>query len=110
MISYLIDQIPWWIWLVGALMCAGALFYFFSPILIPIWRMIPTPVRIALAGIGAALLAYFAGRNKGNDNAKADEQRRNAQAESRREAIHQDVKNTPASDLDKRLDRYYRDD
>lgn len=109
MMSYIIDQIPWWVYLLGALMGGSALFYFFSPILIPLWAATPKSVKIALGAVGAALLAFAYGLNKGNRDAKALRDKNNAQALNNRKEIDHEVSNLDEPAVDQRLDKWMRD-
>lgn len=89
--NYVLDHIPLWLWIVIVAVPAGALLYFFGPILLPIWRMLPLPVRVALIGIGAAFLAFMGGRYKGRANAEEEERRRDAQSLQKRTEVDHDV-------------------
>jgi hypothetical protein len=109
----IVDHIPWWVYMVAGTAGIGALFYFFSPILVPIWNMLPTWLRAALIGTVAAFLAWIAGRNTGRHNAEEEERRRNADAMRKRNEVdnavdkksdsqvQQDLRNRWSSDGDK---------
>jgi hypothetical protein len=88
----------------------GALFYFFSPILIPLWNMLPTPLKAVLIGVSAAFLAWIAGRNVGRHNAEEEERRRNAEALQKRTEVDREVTNLSGKQAqDKLRDRWSRD-
>lgn len=106
----IVDHIPLWGWFIIIGVPIGALLYFFGPILLPIWRMLPLPVRVALIGVGAAFLAFMGGRAKGRWNAEEEERRRDAQALQKRTEVDHDV--DVLSDKgrsDKLRDRWSRD-
>lgn len=106
----IIDHIPLWVWLVISFGGVGALLYFFSPILIPIWRMLPTPVKGVLIALATGLLAYLGGRYKGRANAEEQERRRNAEAQQKRVEVDRDVAGKTGTQVDKDLrDRWSRD-
>ncbi|MDR6952284.1 hypothetical protein J2X65_001639 [Ancylobacter sp. 3268] len=73
-LGWILDWVPWWAWLfaVGAALAATWQLWW------PFWLMLPQPLRVALGGLAAAALAYFAGRNRGasgaTERAKAKEQ------------------------------------
>lgn len=105
----IVDHVPWWVYMVLGTAGVGALFYFFSPILIPIWNMLPTPLKVALGGLAAAFLAWIAGRNMGRHNAEEEERRRNADALKKRNEVDNAVNRMDKKDVDAGLDRWRRD-
>ncbi|WP_194474510.1 hypothetical protein [Bradyrhizobium sp. CCBAU 51753] len=108
--NWIVDHIPLWVWLTIAAAGAGATFYFFSPILLPIWAALPAPVRVALIGVGAALLAFLGGRYRGRANAEEEERRRNADALAKRTEVDREVSNLSDKQAEDRLrDRWSRD-
>jgi hypothetical protein len=109
MIAYIFDQIPWWLYLLLGGLAAGALFYFFSPILIPLWAATPKSVKIALGAVGAAFLAFIYGLNRGNRNARDLQAKQDAQAVQKRTETDDEVGKLSDPAVDKRLDRWMRD-
>lgn len=109
MIAYIFDQIPWWLYLLLGGLAAGALFYFFSPILIPLWAATPKSVKIALGAVGAAFLAFIYGINRGNRNAREMQAKQNAQAVQKRTETDNEIAKLGDADLDRRLDKWMRD-
>lgn len=107
--SWLLDHIPLWVYVTAGLLASGALFYFFSPILIPLWNVTPLWVKELLAAIGAIFAAYIAGRNKGSKNERDRQAQASAEALQRRSEINADVAKVPDADLDKRLGKWMRD-
>jgi hypothetical protein len=109
--NYIIDHIPLWGWIVIVGVPILALLYFFGPILLPIWRMIPMPVRLVLIGIGTAILAFLGGRYKGRANAEEEERRRNAEALQKRNEVDSEVdRQTDKQTADRLRDRWTRRD
>lgn len=106
----IIDHIPLWGWFIIIGAPIAALLYFFGPILLPIWRMLPLPVRVALIGIGAAFLAFMGGRYRGRANAEEEQRKRDAQAlQKRTEVDHEVDKLSGKQTADKLRDRWSRD-
>jgi membrane protein implicated in regulation of membrane protease activity len=106
----IIDHIPIWGWVLIIGIPIGALLYFFSPILIPIWNALPKWLKVTLIFIGGVFLAFMGGRYRGRANAEDEERRRNAQALQKRNEVDRDVDNKSNSQVDKDLrDRWQRD-
>lgn len=106
----IVDHIPLWGWMVIFGVPAAALLYFFYPILIPIWRMLPTPIKGVLIAIGVGLLAFLGGRYRGRANAEEEQRRRDAQAlQKRTEVDHEVDKLTNTQTKDRLRDRWTRD-
>jgi membrane protein implicated in regulation of membrane protease activity len=106
----IVDHIPLWGWLIIFGLPAAAALYYASPILIPLWRMLPTPVKAILIGISGAVLAYLGGRYKGRADAEEQDRRRNAEALQKRTEVDRDVDKLSRSDAEKKLrDRWGRD-
>lgn len=106
---YLLDQVPTWVWLLVTALGAGALFYFFSPLIMAVSAITPKPVKIALGAIAAGVAAFMYGRYRGNKTAKELEAERDKQAVEKRSEINASVKNATDAELDKRADRWMRD-
>lgn len=109
MLSWIIDQIPLWVYVVVTVLTVGAMFYFFSPILVPLWNLTPRWVKVVGGVMLAIGSAFVLGRNKGARDAKAIQQQANARAESHREEVHEAVQELHGDKLDKRLDKWMRD-
>lgn len=107
----IVDHIPLWGWFVIFGVPAGVLLYYFGPILYPIWRMLPTPVKGILIAIGVGLLAFLGGRYKGRANAEEEERRRNAEAMRKRNEVDNAIDNkSPSQVQDQLRDRWSRSD
>lgn len=107
--NWLLDHIPLWVYVVAFCMGGGALFYFFSPILIPLWNITPRWLKLVLGfilSIGAALVA---GRYKGAKDERDMEAKRAAQAINNRTEIDNEVGKLSGTDTDKRLGKWMRD-
>lgn len=108
-LAMILDHVPWWVWLAfGGLALAAA-----GHIWVPAWLALPSKVRLGLAALAAAILAYLAGRNAGASGALA---RRDAQAaEDRaramrtRQEVDDDVAAMGAADVDREYERWLRD-
>lgn len=105
----IVDHIPMWGWMIifGAPIVAAL--YFFGPILLPIWRMIPLPVRIALIGLLGAVIAFLGGRYKGRANAEEERRQRNHAALQKRAEVDRNVETMGADDVQAKLHKWDRD-
>jgi membrane protein implicated in regulation of membrane protease activity len=89
----------------------GDLLFYFGPVLLPIWRAIPQPIRLGIAAIIAACLAYLGGRYRGRQNAEEEERQRNADALQKRHEVNNEIaKLSPKEREDKLRDRWSRRD
>lgn len=110
--GYIFDQIPWWAWvfIAGG---GGAAIIAFVPgalaLVVGIWNAMPRWLQLTLLVCGGFVIAYFAGRNKGNKNAREAQARKDAKAVETRQEVHDEVQKLKPTDVDKRLDKYYRD-
>jgi len=107
----IIDHIPLWGWMVIFGVPSIIALYYLSPILLPIWRMLPAPVQGILLAVAAAGIAFLGGRYRGRANAEEEERRRNAEALQRRTEVENEVGNMSGSDVNKKLrDRWTQPD
>lgn len=97
----IVDNIPWWVYVVGALVALGLTYQFWAPV----WALLPKPLKIALGAIGTVFVAYIAGRNRGAANARAADKERTNQALQRRADVNQRVDAMKPSEVDKELDK-----
>jgi hypothetical protein len=102
-VNSIIDHIPWWGWVIAIAAPTVALLYFFYPILLPIWRVLPLPVKALLIGIGAGFVAYMGGRYRGRQNAEEEERRRNADALQKRTEVDREIGGLNEGEAEKRL-------
>lgn len=108
--DFIVDHIPLWGWLIIFGVPAAAALYYASPILLPLWRLLPAPVKAVLIGVGAAILAYLGGRYKGRADADEQERRRNAEAMRKRNEVDNAVDKKSSSQVQKDLrDRWSSD-
>jgi hypothetical protein len=107
--NYILDHVPWWMWVVGGMVVVGGLFAFFAPVLMPLWAMVPKPVKVALGGIIAVGVAFLAGRNRGTSDEQQREKERDAEAVHHREDVNKEVANLDDAAVDKRIDKWMRD-
>lgn len=109
-LNAIIDSIPWWGWVIIVGTPIAALLYFFYPILIPLWRMLPLWIRALIIGVGAAFIAWMGGRHVGRENAREEERRRNADALRKRTEVDREVGSLNEGEAEKRLrDRWGSD-
>lgn len=108
--NWIIDHIPLWGWLVIVFGVGGVILAYAYPVLLPIWRMLPTPVKAGLITIGALILAFLGGRYRGRRNAEEEQRKRDAQAlQKRTEVDHEVDKLTDTQTKDRLRDRWTRD-
>ena len=106
----IVDHIPLWGWMVIIALPIGALLYFFYPILIPLWKALPTPVKAVLIFIVGLFLAFMGGRYKGRANAEEEQRRRERDALKTRTEVDHEIDNKSGSQVNKDLrDRWSRD-
>lgn len=104
-LSYAFNFVPWWVWGIGLLIAAIATWQFWAPI----WAVLPKPVKIVLATVGAILAAYVAGRNRGSKDERDQRAKKDARAVQTRKETDDEIRNLPADDLDRRIDKWMRD-
>src|SRR6266540_3819634 len=101
--NFILDHIPWWGWVIIIGLPTGAALYFFSPILIPLWNMLPRPIKTGLILIGSGFVAFMGGRYRGRANAEEEERRRNAEALQKRAEVDREVDRMSDDEADKKL-------
>lgn len=100
------DWVPWWAWyVIGAIALFATLPYWY-----PIWAILPRWLKTILIALGAFFAAYLMGRNRGRRNAEQERQQNDANAIQNRQKVDQEISNLPPAAVDKRLDRWVRDD
>lgn len=107
--QYIMDMVPWWVWLAPTSLIVGALLWFFGPYILGIWNMLPTKVKGVLIAIGTVGIAYLIGRNQGNRTAREAQRQRNIHAEKTRREIHDDVEKRSDDQLDRDMAKWMRD-
>lgn len=106
----IVDHVPLWGWMVIFGVPSIVALYYLSPILLPIWRMLPAPVKMILAAAAAAGIAFLGGRYRGRANAEEEERRRNAEALRKRAEVDNEIRGMSNEDIQKRLrDRWGAD-
>lgn len=104
-ISWLFNFIPWWVWTVIAVVLVAV----FWQALLPIWLAFPKWLKGLILGAGILLTTYVAGRNKGSKDERDRRAKADAHAIQNRKDVDDEVRNLPADDLDRRLDKWMRD-
>lgn len=104
--SWIFDHVPWWVWglLLGgggtaALVFIPGAFAFLSGI----WAILPKPVKWALAGIGAIVAAFLAGRNRGSKDERDKQKDLADNAARNRTEIDQQTRDLTDDQVDKKL-------
>jgi len=108
--SWILDHVSPWVWVIVGLGIAGTLWFYFSPIIITLWNLTPRPIRIAIGAIAALIAAVIYGRHRGAQDERDAQQKREAGAVDTRRKIDEDVEKSSDADVDKRLSRWMRDD
>lgn len=101
--NWIIDHIPLWGWLVIVFGVGGVILAYAYPILLPIWRILPTPVKVVLGAAAAIGLAFLGGRYRGRANAEEEQRRREAQAVQTRNEVNREVDSKSFSEVQKQL-------
>lgn len=108
MITWLVAQIPFWVYITVALLFAAAMFYFLSPVLVPLWALTPRWVKIALGFVGSLLGTYLFALNRGSRAEREMQRQKEAKANEHREDNDRKIRNTSDSDLNKRFNKWLR--
>jgi MFS family permease len=109
-LDLILDHIPIWGWVIIVAAPIGAALYFFGPILLPIWRMLPEWLKALILGVGAAFIAYMGGRYKGRYDADQADKKRDAEALQKRNEVDNAVdKKTAPQVQDDLRNRWSRD-
>ncbi len=105
----ILDHIPPWLYVTVACLGAAAMFYFLSPILVPLWAITPRPIKWALGFIVAIGGAVLAGRYKGAKDERDLQARRDAGALANRVKVDNEVEKKDAPTVHTDLGRWNRD-
>ena len=108
MITWIAAQIPFWVYVTVALLCAAAMFYFLSPILVPLWAVTPKWLKWTLGVVGGLLATYVFGLTRGNRAAKERQKQLEAKANAHREEADREIRNRPDDKLDRDYDKWVR--
>lgn len=103
--KWLLDFIPYWLWIIIA---GGALIATF-PLWSGVWALMPKTLKVALGTVVAVGVAYLAGRNRGVSNEKQRQKDADAKAVKRRLDTNAEVDHLPAADRDRELGKWMRD-
>lgn len=108
MIEWIFAQIPLWVYITATLLFVGAMFYFFSPILVPLWNITPRWVKYVLGVVAALFSAYVLGMNRASRAAKEHQKQLEAQANQHREDQDREIRQRPDDKLDSDFDKWVR--
>jgi hypothetical protein len=104
-LAYAFNYVPWWVWTIIVVVLVAV----FWQALLPIWLALPKWLKGLILAAGALLTAYVAGRNKGSKDERDRRAKADANAIQNRKDVDDEVRNLPADDLDRRLDKWMRD-
>lgn len=105
MIGWIIDAIPYWVWIIVAAVALAATY----PMWGTVWMLLPRWLKATIIFVGSLGVAYLAGRNRGFQNARDRQKEADAQATKRRLETNEEVGRMRPADRDKSLDKWMRD-
>lgn len=115
--SWLADYVPWYVWLGLSLAGIGggtAALIIFVPAALPfvlgIWNRLPLWLRVLLVAVFVSPFVYLAGRQQGRRNEQDRRDQANARAVQTRKEVDDEVRKDSDSDVDRKLDRWMRND
>lgn len=102
MFSWLLSFVPTWVWvvLIAAAVLLTAQFW------MPIWRALPTSVRLVVLGVLGTLGGILWGRSRGRKDARDEQARRDAAANRRRLETEEEVRRLTDPERRKERDRW----
>lgn len=104
-LSWLFNFMPWWVWLAIVVVLLAV----FWQALLPVWLALPKWLKGIILGAGALFTAYIAGRNRGSKDERDQRAKADARAVQTRKETDDEIRNAPAADVDRRLDKWMRD-
>lgn len=104
-LSWAFNFVPWWVWVVAIVVAVIVTYQFWMPV----WLALPKWLKALILGIAALVTAYVAGRNRGAKDERDQRARADARAIQTRKETDDEIRNAPAADVDRRLDRWMRD-
>lgn len=104
LMSMWFNFIPWWVWVIGALIAAGITFQFWAPI----WLALPLSVKVGIIFVFVVAAAYLAGRNKGDRDRRNVQRANDNAAYQHRDEVHATISKLDNIALEKRASKYYR--
>ena len=99
MIDWIISLVPWWAWLIAALIAVAA-----------VWRLLGWHGALTAAAALVAVLGYGKGRADASREHQARRDRENLKASQNRKEIDDEIDQLGSNDLDERYSRWMRDD
>jgi type VI protein secretion system component VasK len=108
MITWLLSQIPLWVYICATLLACAAAFWFLHPILVPLWAITPKWLRWTLGGIAAVIGAYITGMTAAGRAARERQKERERMANEHREELHRDIEKRSDTVIDRDFDKWVR--
>lgn len=105
MFSWLLSFVPTWVWVVviAAAILLTAQFW------MPIWRMLPRAVQIAILGVAGTIGGVMWGRSRGEKAARERQAVRDAEANKRRLETADEIRRMSDPERQKERQRWERD-
>lgn len=105
--SWIIDNTPWWVYMLILGGGGGALLAFVPGVLallVSIWSMMPTKLKIAVGAVIAFIGVYLGGRYRGARNERDKTAAQDARATNVARETKDEVGKLSTSEVDKRLE------
>lgn len=97
MMDWLISLVPWWAWLIAAILAV-----------VTVWRLFGWQGALAAAAGFIAALSYGKGRSEGKAVIEAEQSRARLDAVKRRKEVDDEINSLGAQDVDEQLKRWNR--
>lgn len=107
--SWLLDFLPWWTWYAVAGVALLLTIPWWWPLFNLVWAWLPSWAKSVIIGVGVALGAYLAGRNRGSSNERARQKARDANAIKTRLETNDAVARMDDATRKQRIDQWVRD-
>lgn len=107
--EFILNQIPWWVYVILIVAAGGILWVYFGPLILAIWRILPGWVKYVIGLLLAIGLAVVYGRNKGWNDRESVQRRIDEKAVENRRVVHESVQKRSEPELDRDLAKWMRD-
>lgn len=105
MIDWVLNLIPWWVWLVAIFVAIGATYSLWAPF----WAIVPRPVKAAIVGVVAIVGTWFVSERRAIQRERERQREAGRKAEAARKEVEDEVRSMPDADRDRELRRWMRD-